>query len=304
MQHDVIVIGAGPAGLAAAAYTLQQRLPTLMIAPDLGGRARFRLRLPWVPERQTMFGEQLVEQLYDQIFTAPQMRRHLDMVEQIFVRNDRFHVLTREGDVFQASAVIVASGFTARSLGVPGERRLMGSGVTYSATSHAPLFMDRRVIVVGSDHRALQAVAQLSALARHVTLIVPDTTDVGSSPLGRRLLTDARVTVLPHHTLVEILGDSVVSGVMVMAPDGQSQPVQADGVFIEMGLTADTDFVGTLVDRAPNGQIKVDQRCATRAPGLFAAGDVTNTGHAEQILIALGEGAKAGLSACAYVLEQ
>jgi NADH-dependent peroxiredoxin subunit F len=304
MQRDVIVIGAGPAGLAAAAYTLQQRLPTLMIAPDLGGRARFRLRLPWVPERQTMFGEQLVEQLYDQIFTAPQIRRHLDIVEQVFVRNDTFHVLTREGDVFQARAVIVASGVTARSLGVPGEQRLMGSGVTYSATSHAPLFMDRRVIVVGSDHRALQAVAQLSALARHVTLIVPDTTDVGSSALGRRLLTDARVTVLPHHTLVEILGDSVVSGVMVMAPDGQSQSVQADGVFIEMGLTADTDFVGTLVDRAPNGQIKVDQRCATRAPGLFAAGDVTNTGHTEQILIALGEGAKAGLSACAYVLEQ
>lgn len=304
MQHDVIVIGAGPAGLAAAAYTLQQRLPTLMIAPDLGGRARFRLRLPWVPERQTMFGEQLVEQLYDQIFTAPQMRRHLDMVEQVFVRNDRFHVLTREGDVFQASAVIVASGVTARSLGVPGERRLMGSGVTYSATSHAPLFMDRRVIVVGSDHRALQAVAQLSALARHVTLIVPDTTDVGSSPLGRRLLADARVTVLTHHTVVEILGDTVVSGVMVMAPDGQSQSVQADGVFIEMGLTAHTDFVDTLVDRAPNGQIKIDQRCATRTHGLFAAGDVTNTGHAEQILIALGEGAKAGLSACAYVLEQ
>jgi NADH-dependent peroxiredoxin subunit F len=304
MQRDVIVIGAGPAGLAAAAYTLQQRLPTLMIAPDLGGRARFRLRLPWVAERQTMFGEQLVEQLHDQIFTVPQIRRHLDIVEQVFVRNDRFHVLTREGDVFQASAVIVASGVTARSLGVPGERRLMGCGVTYSATSHAPLFVERRVIVVGSDRRALQAVAQLSALARHVTLIVPDTTDVGSSPLGRRLLTDARVTVLPHHTLVEILGDSVVSGVMVMAPDGQSQPVQADGVFIEMGLTADTDFVGTLVDRAPNGQIKVDQRCATRAPGLFAAGDVTNTGHAEQILIALGEGAKAGLSACGYVLEQ
>ena len=304
MQRDVIVIGAGPAGLAAAAYTLQQRLPTLMIAPDLGGRARFRLRLPWVPERQTMFGEQLVEQLHDQIFTAPQIRRHLDIVEQVFVRNDRFHVLTREGDVFQASAVIVASGVTARSLGVPGERRLMGCGVTYSATSHAPLFVERRVIVVGSDRRALQAVAQLSALARHVILVVPDTTDVGSSPLGRRLLTDARVTVLPHHTLVEILGESVVSGVMVMAPDGQSQSVQADGVFIEMGLTADTDFVGTLVDRAPNGQIKVDQRCATRAPGLFAAGDVTNTGHTEQILIALGEGAKAGLSACAYVLEQ
>jgi thioredoxin reductase len=179
----------------------------------------------------------------------------------------------------------------------------MGYGVSYSATSHAPLFVGRRVVVVGSDLRALRAAAELRSIAKHVTLVVPDQTDLSGYALGQRLLHDKRVTVLASYTIRDITGETAVTGIVVVAPDGSVQHIPADGVFIELGLAAHTHFLGSLVERTPSGQIVVNDRCATHAPGLFAAGDVTSTAYAEQILIALGEGTKAGLSACAYLLE-
>ena len=302
-MYDVIVIGAGPAGLAAAAYTAQYHLRTLVIAPDLGGKARFRLQLPWMQEREVITGEDSVERLRHLLVTSPTTTRYMDAVEQVFLHNQEIHVVTTEGGTFVARALIIASGVRPRTLGVPGEQRLLGYGVSYSATSHAPLFADRRVVVIGDDLRALRAALELRLIAQHVTLIAQDNADPQRYVLNRRLSQDQRVTVLPHHTVSEITGDAWVSGVVVIDADEQTQLVPAEGVFIECGLEAETDFLGSLVERAANGQIIVNDTCATSTTGLFAAGDVTSTAYAEQMLIALGEGAKAGLSACAYVLE-
>jgi NADH-dependent peroxiredoxin subunit F len=302
-MYDIIVIGAGPAGLAAAAYTARQHLNTLVIAPDLGGKARYRLRLPWMTEREIITGGDVVEQLRQWLLESPYATRYLDEVEQVFLHDNAFHVITVEGGAFAARAVIVSTGVRPRSLGVPGEARLMGYGVSYSATSHAPLFAGRRVVVIGDDLRALRVAAELRLIAAHVTLIAPDLADIGRYTLGRRLLDDERVSVRAHYAVGEIVGDESVSGVLATAPDGQLELIPADGVFIENGLEAQTGFLGALVDRTPSGQIVVNERCATRCAGLFAAGDVTSTAYAEQMLIALGEGVKAGLSACTYLLE-
>ena len=137
-MYDVIVIGAGPAGLAAAAYTADHQLKTLVIAPDLAGKARFRLRLPWLTEREQLVGEETVEQLRQQLLTSPYTRRYLDVVEHIFPHDESLHVITGDGGAFGARALIAATGVTPRALGVPGEQRLLGLGVSYSATSHAP----------------------------------------------------------------------------------------------------------------------------------------------------------------------
>jgi alkyl hydroperoxide reductase subunit F len=302
-MYDVVVIGAGPAGLAAAAYTAHHHLRTLVIAPDLGGKARFRLWLPWMQEREVITGEDSVERLRHLLVTSPTATRYMDVVERVFLHNEEFHVLTTEGGTFVTRAVLVASGVRPRTLGVPGEQRLLGYGVSYSATSHGPLFAGRRVVVIGDDLRALRAALELRALAEHVTLIAHAEADPQRSMLSRRLNQDQRVTVLPHHTVREITGEACVSGVVVIDADEQMQLIPAEGVFIEHGLEADTSFLGSLVERTPNGQIVVSDSCATSTPGLFAAGDVTSTAYAEQMLIALGEGAKAGLSMCAYVLE-
>ncbi|HEU5098440.1 MAG TPA: FAD-dependent oxidoreductase [Roseiflexaceae bacterium] len=301
-MYDAIVIGAGPAGLAAAAYTAQYHLKTVVIAPDLGGMARYRLQLPWMQEREVITGEDAVERLRHLLVVSPSATRYMDVVEQVFLHNQNVHVVTGEGGTFEAHSVIVASGVRPRLLGVPGEQRLLGSGVSYSATSHAPLFAGRRVVVVGHDLRALRAAIELRSIAAHVTLITADQAEPQYYGMIQRLNDDPRVTVLANHIVKEITGDTDVTGVLAIGPDEQAQLIPTEGVFIECGLQAETDFLGSLVERTPSGQIVVDDMCATSTPGIFAAGDVTSSAYAEQMLIALGEGAKAGLSACSYVL--
>jgi thioredoxin reductase len=274
-----------------------------VIAPDLAGKAAYRLRLPWLHEHETITGEETVELLRQQILDAPQTTRYMDSVEQVFRHDDTFQVHTTEGGVFDSHTVIVATGVSPRALGVPGEQRLLGYGVTCSAVSHAPLFAGRRVVVVGDNLRALRAAAELKAIAEHVTLVAPEQFGVSGFRLGQRLLEDQRVTVLIHHQVIEIVGERYVSGVIVAGPDSKQQEIPADGVFIEHGLNAHTGFVGALVERTPSGHIVVDDQCATRCAGLFAAGDITSTAGAEQILIALGEGMKAGVAASTYLRE-
>jgi thioredoxin reductase len=302
-MDDVIVIGAGPAGLAAATYTARHHLKTRVIAPDLAGKAAYRHQLPWLHEQERITGEETVELLREQFLGAPQITRYMDTVEQVFRHDDTFQVHTSEGGAFSSHAVIVATGVSPRRLGVPGEQRLHGYGLSYSAVSHAPLFAGRRVVVVGDNLRALRAAAELRAIAEHVTLIAPEQLGVSGYWLGQRLFEDQRVSTLVHHRVVEIEGERYVTGVVVADPEGAQLHIPADGVFVEHGLTAHTGFAGALVERTPSGHIVVDDRCATRCAGLFAAGDITSTACAEQILIALGEGVKAAVGASIYLRE-
>ena len=303
-MHDVIVIGAGPAGLAAAAYTLHHHLTTLVIAPDLAGKAAYRLQLPWLTEREYIGGEETVAELRRQLLTSPNVKRYLDAVERVFIHDGSFQAITAEGGAARGRSMIVATGVRARALGVPGEQRLLGYGVSYSATSHASLFAGRNVVVIGSDLRALRAVADLLPIAVHVTLIASDPAALQAHPLAQRLTQAERITTLAGWNVAEIIGEQYAGGVIAIAPDGQAQTIPAEGVFIEHGLEASTDFLGALVVRSDSGHIQVDESGATSCAGLFAAGDITTSAHAEQILIALGEGAKAGLSAHAYLCEQ
>ncbi|NOK58559.1 MAG: hypothetical protein GFH27_549279n365 [Chloroflexi bacterium AL-W] len=303
-MFDVIIIGAGPAGLAAAAATAHHHLSTLIIAPDIGGKAAYRLRLPWLETPEKILGEETVEQLREQLVGAPNVRRHMDRVERVFIHNNNFQVICEDDGAFQGRTVIVASGIAPRMLGITGETGLMGYGVSYSTVSHVPLFTNRQVVVVGDNLRALRAAAELNAIAQKVTLIVPNQTDIRAFSLGEKLLAEQRVTVLSGYMVHEIMGDSHVTDIAVTAPDGTMQTIPTDGIFIEMGLKVHAGFLGSLVERSGSTQIVVDEYCATRTPGLFAAGDVTSAAHAEQILIALGEGTKAGLSVCTYLLEE
>jgi thioredoxin reductase len=302
-MHDVIVIGAGPAGLAAADYTLHHHLKTLMIAPDLAGKAAYRLQLPWLTEREYISGEETIAELRRRLLESPSVERYLDVVEQVFIHDRAFQIITAEGGAARGRSLIVATGVRPHALGVPGEQRLLGSGVSYSAASHASLFIGRSVVVIGSDLRALRAVADLLPIAAHVTLIAPNPATLQGHPLGQRLAQAERITVLAEWTIAEIIGEQYAGGVIAVAPDGQLQTIPAAGVFIEHGLEAQTDFLGELVARSESGQILVDECGATSCAGLFAAGDITNSAHAEQILVALGAGVKAGMSACAYVRD-
>jgi len=199
------------------------------------------------------------------------------------------------------SIAFIATGALPTRLDVPGEKKLVGKGLSYSALSHAQLFIEREVALVGSSHRALTSAAELAWIAKHVHLILPDAGEINSA-LGRKLRENSKVTLYENTQLKEIGGNGFVERIVVDGKSGKKE-IKVDGLFIEMGLVPTSKLAADLGITDANGRIKVNSKCETSHPGVFAAGDVTDV-FIEQVLIAVGEGAKAALSAYEYLLNQ
>ncbi len=304
---DLIIVGGGPAGLTAAAYAIQKRLEVLLISPDLGGKATYRMSLKDMEGHEHITGWEVVSKFKSQLEYL-EFARSLDKVVQVTsvegggtgVRSG-FVVKTEAGKKHEARALIIATGATPRLMGVADEKHLFLSGVSYSAVSHASLFLDKEVAVIGGNDLALRAAAELSFGARKVYLIAP--TAVADSPLAQQVRASDRVTVLEGYHPQKILGEQYVEGIAVQDGDGEAQDLRVEGIFVELGLIANSEIVADLVARDQEGRILVDARNRTSRPGIFAAGDVTAI-FAEQVLIAVGEGAKAALSAYDYLLSR
>jgi thioredoxin reductase len=185
---------------------------------------------------------------------------------------------------------------------VPGEKEYMMRGLCYSALSYAPLFIDRKVIVVGDGDLALRSAAELSTIAEKVTL-VSERGDRLDCPLCAKLKKSENVEILVGYQVVEVKGDEFARTMTVRNQAGGLEELTADGMFIEMALIPNSQMVAGLVELDEQGRIKVDCANRTNVQGLFAAGDVA-AGFAEQVLIAVGEGAKAALSAYEYLLPE
>ena len=298
-MYDLIVLGAGPAGLTAAAYALHKRLETLVVTLDLGGKVNYPFRVPWVEGHEVISGIEIVNRYRTQLQYLD-FAHEMDRVLKIEHPGKNFLVHTEKGKKFNARALLVATGAAARRLGAPGENKLLGQGVSYSAVSHAPLFVDRKVAIVGAGVEGLRAAAELGYVAKQVHAVFPDPDDLETS-LGEKLKENSKVEVLPGFSVKEILGEENVQGVVV-AQNGTTRRLDVDGLFVELGLNPNSQIVADFVNLTPDKRIVVDGRNATSCPGIFAAGDVTDT-FAEQVLIAIGDGARAALSAYEYLLE-
>jgi thioredoxin reductase len=300
-MYDLIVIGGGPAGLTATIYAIRKRLNVLLVSKDLGGKTNYRLALPWIEDYQVIRGLEVVNKFKSELEYL-KFARLLQSVERVERRPDGFAVLTREGNELLSRAIVIATGTRQKFLSVPGERDYMMRGLCYSALSYAPLFIDRKTIVVGDSDLALRSTAELATVARHVHLVgvSKETLDM---PLGKKLRGADNVTILEDYQVVEVRGNSYAERLLVKAPDGHQAEIEADGTFIEMGLVPSSQMVQDLVELDEGGHIKVDGLARTSLPGVFAAGDVTDI-FAEQVLVAVGEGAKAALSAYDYLLPQ
>jgi thioredoxin reductase len=226
----------------------------------------------------------------------------LDSVKTITKQNNLFTILTAKGIELTAKRVILASGSRVKHLNVPGEWDYFGRGLSYSAISHASLFLGKHVVVIGDGKRALRAVAELSQAAATVHLVAPSR-GVLDAPMAKKLLANGmKVVILESHKVKAIEGKGFAERVILETPEGKEAEIGADGIFVELGLLPNSDPVKGLVDLDEQGRVIVDNRNRTNCLGLFAAGDVTNA-FGEQVLIAVGEGAKAALSAYEYLLE-
>ena len=301
-MYDLIIIGGGPAGLTAAVYAVRKRMEVLMISKDLGGKTNFRLQLPWVERHQIINGEEVVSRFANEIDYLSSVRL-LDKVEKVEKLPDGvFRLRTRGEETFEACALLIATGARGQLLNVPGEREYMMRGLCYSAMSYAPVMIDRNVVVIGEGELALKAVGELAKVAAHVTLVAAEHGEL-DTPMGKTARALSNVLILEGYQVVEVLGDHVhrYARAMVVTNGTDTRELSMDAGFVELALLPNVQMVRGLVELDANDRIRIDAKNRTSCPGIFAAGDVTDV-YAEQVLIAVGEGAKAALSAYDYLL--
>ncbi|MFA4904051.1 MAG: FAD-dependent oxidoreductase [Desulfobaccales bacterium] len=304
--YDTIIIGAGPAGAAAAVYAARKRLRTLLITPDFGGQSLVSDSIEnWIGEI-TITGKELAERL----------RKHVEAQKDVEIKLEEkvtavseisgctFEVKTDKGSIYQAKTVIVASGGRHKHLKVPGEDRLEGRGVAYCSTCDAPFFQDRDVAVVGGGNSALETVIDLAPYARQIYLLIRGDQPKGDPAMQEKVAKLSHLQVVKHAEMQEILGDQNVSGVRYKdQKTGDTQELDINGVFVAIGSVPNSDFVRSLVDTNEAGEILVDHKTSqTSKKGIFAAGDVTNDPF-KQNNISAGDGVRAALSAYHYILD-
>lgn len=299
-MHDLIVVGGGPAGLTATIYAIQKRLDVLLVTRDLGGKTNFHLQLPFVERHMVLNGDEMINRFVREIEYLDWARRFAN-AERIEPVPGGYRVVLSDGDALETRALIIATGAKGQLLNVPGEREYIMRGLCYSAISYAQLFIDRTAAVIGCGDLALRATAELAQVATRVTLICEEGS-LFDSPLGRKVQSIPKVELLLGYEVREIKGgDRFARGVVVSGADVDRE-IEADGIFVEKDLIPRSQLVEGLVELDQKKRIIVDERNRTSAPGVFAAGDVTN-GFTEQVLIAIGEGAKAALAAYDYLLK-
>lgn len=299
-MYDLIVLGGGPAGLTAAVYAVRKRLDMLIISPDLGGKTGWHLRLPAGLDRlQVISGEEEVAR-FKSLIENQDIAHKMERAKRVEPIEGGYAVATAEGHRYEAHAVIVATGATPQRLNIPGESKYRLRGLSYSAVSYAPLFLDKDVAVVGDTELAQRSALELARIAKKVFMVAPEPAHL-DTVMGRRLRTEPNVTMLEGCTIREVKGDDAYARSIVVCMGGEEREIPVDVTFVELDLIPASGCVDKLVVLNEKKQIVTDVRNRTSRPGVFAAGDVTDV-HAEQVLICIGEGAKAALSAYEYLL--
>lgn len=298
-MHDLVIIGGGAAGLSAALYALGKGLDAVTIYEDVGGKAGTQQQLAGQTGEEYLAGAEAI-QLFERRVTSRAGAVLRDRVIELRKHDGVFQIETQHHGALEARAVLIATGATPLKLDVPGAKALLDHGIGYSITTHSQLLAGKRVAVVGTTMRALRGVVELARVAEQVYLIAPDATGM-TSPLARSLRRFANVSLLVGYRVVEIAGTAGVEQVAV-EHDGERSWLQVDAAFADLGLLPNSAVVRQLARVNVDGFIMVDDRNATTQTGLFAAGDVT-TAFAEQVLIAIGDGARAAASAYDYILS-
>lgn len=301
--YDVIILGAGPAGLSAAIYTIRKLLKTLIISKDIGGQ------VTWTADVDNYLG-------FSQVNAAELVSKFENHVKKYDVETiigksismvDPMgrvkRVITEDGRVFYGKTLIVATGGGHKLLNIPGERELQAKGVSYCSTCDAPLYADADVAVIGGGNSALEAAIDLMSIARRI-YIVSISPLLGDPVYRDKVESSDKVIVFPQHQPTRILGESFVEGIEFRClVTGEVKTMNVEGVFVEIGTMPNSSlFIDNLATNR-DGEILVDLECRTGVAGVFACGDVTNVPF-KQVVVAVGEGAKAALSAYNYLINQ
>ena len=299
-MYELMVIGGGPAGLAASVYAARKRLKTLLVSGDIGGQVNWTLGVENYLGYQFIEGPELIDKFHSQVSQFPIDQKIGNKVSRLEKIAGGFEATSEAGDKYQAEAVILATGKKPRQLNVPGEAEFTGRGVTYCAICDGPVFAGQRVAVIGGGNSALEAALDMVKIAEHVDLV--SLTPLTGDPVLIEQVKGARnVAIFTEYQTEEVEGQDFVKGIRVKdLKSGEEKRRDVTGVFIEIGLVPNSDPVRGLIELNRWGEVPVNCSGETSIPGLYAAGDVTNVPE-KQIVVAAGEGAKAALQAHRYL---
>ena len=303
---DVLVVGGGPAGAAAALYAARKGIRTGVAAERFGGQVLDTLAIENFVSVSHTEGPKMAAALEQHV-------REYDVDVMTLLRAERLvqagadgliGVELENGAVLRSKTVVLSTGARWRQMNVPGEDTYRNRGVAYCPHCDGPLFKGKRVSVIGGGNSGVEAAIDLAGLASHVTLLEFDERLRADEVLQKKLKSLPNVTVLTHAQTTEVLGDGQrVTGLAYTdRTTGQSHRVDLEGVFVQIGLLPNTEWLKGVVDVSAQGEVVVDDRGQTNVPGVFAAGDCTTVPY-KQIIIAMGEGAKASLSAFDHLMR-
>jgi alkyl hydroperoxide reductase subunit F len=299
-QYDVLIVGAGPAGLTAGMYCARKMLKTVIISENIGGQALESWTIENYMGYRVVTGEDLIRKFEEQVRSL-NIRIDLDGVSDISRDGDGFAIKTITGATYKATCIILAQGNRAKKLGVEGEERYLGRGLSICSTCDGPLYRGKKVVVVGGGNSALQTAVEMSGVASTVSLIVRSSIRADEVYINL-LKSKPNITVHMPAEIIALHGDQFLTGITVKDGQGIKQTISMDSIFVEIGWQPNTDMVKELVNLNDRGEVSIDLDCHTNAAGIFAAGDVTSV-KSKQIIIAAGEGAKAALEAHDYIMR-
>ncbi|TBL81611.1 alkyl hydroperoxide reductase subunit F [Paenibacillus thalictri] len=299
---DVLVIGGGPAGASAAIYAARKGIRTGIVAERFGGQVMDTVGIENFISMKYTEGPKLAASLEEHVkeygvdIMKQQRAKRLEKREFIEVELE-------SGAVLKSKAVIVSTGARWRNVGVPGEAEFKNKGVAYCPHCDGPLFAGKHVAVIGGGNSGIEAAIDLAGIVSHVTVLEFMPELKADAVLQKRLFSLPNVTVLKNVQTKEITGTDKVDGISYMDRDsGQIGHVELQGVFVQIGLVPNTDWLAETLERTRMGELVVNGHGATSVPGVFAAGDCTNSPY-KQIIISMGSGATAALGAFDYLIR-
>jgi len=300
-MHDLIIIGGGPAGITAGIYATRKKLDILLISQDFVGQTGNAFGIENYTGFKEIRGLELMNRFREHLEKFEISIGEYERVEEVKKTKNLFEVKTDQAKYF-AKALIIASGGSPKSLGVVGEKKFLGKGVSYCVTCDGIMFEGKITAVVGGGNAGLESALELAQFCPNVYVLESALNVTADETVIKKVNNSKKIKVITNIKINKIEGKDFVNSIIYQ--DRQSKKnhqLSVDGIFVEIGSIPSVNFVKGLVEFNSKNEIKIDPRtCAAKTPGLFAAGDVTDV-RDKQIIIACGEGAKAALSAYEYL---
>lgn len=302
--QDVTVIGAGPAGVAAAIYSARKGLNVTIIADRIGGQVKDTVGIENLISVPKTTGSELTNNMLAHMNDYDITKKEFLRVEKIEKGTTKAIHLSN-GEIIRSKTVIVATGAKWRELGVKGEKENIGSGVAYCPHCDGPFFKGKNVAVVGGGNSGIEAALDLAGMVNHVTVFEFLPQLKADQVLVEKAQAHERITIIKNAAVQEIIeqNGSVSALDYTDRVSGELKRKELAGVFVQIGLVPNSDFIDGVVERTKYGEIIINEQCQTSEPGIFAAGDVSTVPY-KQIVIAMGEGAKASLSAFDHIIRE